>query len=140
MTNIIKHLGIVENINGSHLQVRIMQTSACASCSVKGYCGSAESKEKLIDIYDNTNQYKCGDEVMLYGATSMGMKAVLIAFVLPFILLLAALFITMSVTDNDELLSAIISLLVLIPYYIILYFFRNKMKKNFSFTIKPINN
>ena len=34
--NTIKHLGIVENIQGSHLSVRIVQTSACAACSAKG--------------------------------------------------------------------------------------------------------
>ena len=52
MANTIKHQGIVENINGSHLQVRIIQTSACASCSVKGHCTSADTKEKLVDVAD----------------------------------------------------------------------------------------
>ena len=48
--NTIKHLGIVENIQGSHLSVRIVQTSACAACSAKGHCSSADSKDKIIDI------------------------------------------------------------------------------------------
>lgn len=136
MANIIKHRGIVENIDGSHIKVRIIQTSACSACSVKGYCGSADSKEKIIDIYDTYNSYTLGEEVTIYGTTSMGLQAVLIAFVLPFIILLAALFVAMELSGNDELLSAAISLLSLIPYYVILYFLRNKIKKNFSFTIK----
>ncbi len=52
MANTIKHQGIVENIHGSHLSVRIVQTSACAACSVKGHCSSADSKDKIIDIID----------------------------------------------------------------------------------------
>ena len=52
--NTIKHLGIVENIQGSHLSVRIVQTSACAACSAKGHCSSADSKDKIIDITDVT--------------------------------------------------------------------------------------
>ena len=140
MTSMIKHRGIVENVNGSQLQVRIRQTSACASCSAKGYCGSSESKEKLIDIYDSEHQYHQGEEVVVCGSTSMGMRAVLIAFVFPFILLLVTLFIAMAASGDNELLSGVVALLILIPYYIILYFFRNKIKKNFSFTIKPINN
>lgn len=140
MANVIRHKGTVESINGSLVKVKILQTSACASCSVKGYCGSADSKEKIVDVYEPGNSYKPGDEVMIYGATSMGMKAVLIAFVVPFVLLLIALFLTMYLSGNNELLSAVFSLLILIPYYIILYFFRNKIKKNFSFTLKPINN
>ena len=50
--NTIKHLGIVENIQGSHLSVRIVQTSACAACGAKGHCSSADSKDKIIDIID----------------------------------------------------------------------------------------
>ena len=61
MANTIKHQGIVENINGSHLQVRIIQTSACASCSVKGHCTSADTKEKLVDVADaNAASYQPG--------------------------------------------------------------------------------
>lgn len=50
MTDIIKHRGIVENIEGSHVRVRIVQTSACSACSVKEHCNASESKEKLIDV------------------------------------------------------------------------------------------
>ena len=75
--NTIKHLGIVENIQGSHLSVRIVQTSACAACSVKGHCSSADSKDKIIDIIDTAaSSYWVGEKVMVIGETSMGMMAV----------------------------------------------------------------
>ena len=81
MANTIKHQGIVENINGSHLQVRIIQTSACASCSVKGHCTSADTKEKLVDVADaNAASYQPGDRVWVTGELSMGVMAVLFAF------------------------------------------------------------
>ena len=140
MANIIKHKGTVENIDGSLYRVRIQQTSACASCSAKGYCSSSDSKEKIIEVYDSSNSYKVGEEVMIYGTTSMGMKAVLIAFVIPFVLLLVALFVAMSLSQDNEFFSALVSLCVLVPYYIVLYFLRNRFRKNFSFTLKPINN
>ncbi len=138
MTSIIEHKGTVESINGSQIKVRILQTSACVSCAAKGFCSSADSKEKIIEVYDTTNLYKPGDPVMIYGTASMGMKAVTIAFIIPFIILLVTLFVAMSFSDGDELLSAFLSLLILIPYYIVLYYMRNKIKKNFSFTLKPI--
>ena len=62
MANIIKHKGTVENIDGSLYRVRIQQTSACASCSAKGYCSSSDSKEKIIEVYDSSNSYKVGEE------------------------------------------------------------------------------
>lgn len=137
----IKHRGIVENINGSHIQVRILQTSACSACSVKGHCHASESKEKLIDVFDSkASSYRKGEEVMLCGATSMGMQAVFWAFGAPFLVLLITLFVAMRLTEGDELQSALIALLALLPYYLIIYICRNKLSKKFSFTIEPIKN
>lgn len=142
MNNNIKHLGIVESIDGSHVRVKILQSSACSSCSVKGHCNISETKEKIIDIHDKESAECCsvGQEVMVCGTTSMGMKAVVLAIVLPFVVLLAALFVTMRVTDGDEATSALVSLCTLIPYYIIIYLLRNKISRTFSFTLETINN
>lgn len=141
MTDIIKHRGIVENIKGTHVQVRIVQTSACSACSVKGHCNASESKEKLIDVLDmKASSYRVGEEVMLYGTTSMGMQAVLLAFGVPFLVLLVALFVSMRLTDGDELKSALVALSALIPYYLIIYMCRGKLSKRFSFSIEPIKN
>ena len=138
--NTIKHLGIVENIQGSHLSVRIVQTSACAACSAKGHCSSADSKDKIIDITDAAaDSYQTGERVMVIGETSMGMMAVLLAFVLPFLLLIFSLFLLMALMEN-ELYAALLSLAILIPYYFILWLNKTRLKQQFSFTIKPINN
>ena len=138
--NTIKHLGIVENIQGSHLSVRIVQTSACAACSVKGHCSSADSKDKIIDIIDTAAaSYQVGENVMVVGETSMGMQAVALAFIIPFVLLIFTLFLFMALIEN-ELYAALLSLAVIVPYYYILWLNKTRLKQKFSFTIKPINN
>ena len=136
MADIIKHRGIVEKIDGSHIVVRIVQTSACSACSAKGLCNASESKEKQIDVYEVNPAYRIGEEVILCGTTSMGMKAVLLAFGIPVFLLLVALFVTMRVTDGDALLSAIVALVAVVPYYAVLYLMKDKMNKTFSFVIE----
>ena len=136
MADIIKHRGIVEKIDGSHIVVRIVQTSACLACSAKGLCNASESKEKQIDVYEVNPAYRIGEEVILCGTTSMGMKAVLLAFGIPVFLLLVALFVTMRVTDGDALLSAIVALVAVVPYYAVLYLMKDKMNKTFSFVIE----
>ena len=139
MANTIKHQGIGENIQGSHLLVRIIQTSACAACSAKGHCSSADSKDKVIDITDTAaSSYQVGEQVMIIGETSMGMMAVVLAFVIPFVLLVTSLFIFMAWMEN-ELYAALSSLIILIPYYFILWLNKARLKQKFSFTIKPIN-
>lgn len=139
MTNAIKHQGIVESTTGSCIRVRIIQTSACAACSIKGHCTSADVKEKLIEI-TNTGEsvYQPGDKVWVLGEVSMGAKAVLLAFVLPFIVLVVSLFIFMALW-KDELYASFSSLLLLALYYYILWLNRLRIKKRFSFSIRPLD-
>lgn len=141
MVTNIKHLGIVENINGSRLKVKIVQSSACSACSVKEHCSASETKEKIIDVY-NKNNVPCqvGERVMIVGTTSMGMKAVLLAFVLPFIVLLLALIISLKLTGGDEAVSALVSLGTLVPYYLIIYICRNRLSRSFMFILESIYN
>lgn len=137
--NIITHQGIVENINGSHIFVRIIQTSACSGCSVKGHCSSAETKEKVIEVTDSSSSYQVGDCVTIVGKTSVGMLAVFLAFVAPLLLLVLTLFLLENTMDN-QLLAPLMALAVLVPYYWILSLNKTRLKQRLSFTIKPINN
>ena len=137
MTNTIQHQGIIERIDGAHIRVRIVQTTACSACSAKGFCSSSESKEKLIDVVDQGSLYEVGQSVMLEGQTSMGLKAVLLAFVIPFVWVILSLFLFMRLWGN-ELYAAILALVSLVPYYGLLWALRNRLKHEFTFKIKPI--
>ena len=136
MADIIKHRGVVEKVEGTHVVVRIVQTSACSACSAKGLCNASESKEKQIDVYGVQASYRIGEEVVVCGTTSMGMRAVLLAFGVPLLILLLALFVTMRITDGDALLSAFVALLAVMPYYLLVYFMKDKLDRTFSFTIE----
>ena len=136
MADIIKHRGRVESVNGSHIVVRIIQTSACSACSIKGHCNASESKEKLIDVYEANASYQVGEEVVVCGTTSMGMQAVFLAFGIPLLHIFLAVFIAMKVTGGDELLSSLIALVSVVPYFIVIYFIKDKLNKTFSFTIE----
>ena len=138
MTDIIKHRGIVENIEGSHVRVRIVQTSACSACSVKGHCNASESKEKIIEVPDNSGKFHINEEVQLCGQSSLGLQAVLLAFVFPLIIVFAAI-VTGTSMQWEETTSGLTGLLLLVPYYCILYFLRDKLKKRFIFTLKKLN-
>lgn len=143
MSEIIKHDGVVERIlDDSHLQVRIVQTSACASCKAAGHCTSAESKEKIVDVWvDDTRNYAEGQNVIVMASMKTGMTAVLIGFVAPVVLVLLAVVITLQLTSTpgdgnsttDQAFAALAGLLVLIPYYLVLYSCRSVLKSKFAF-------
>ena len=137
MTNIIRHQGVIDAIEGAHIQVKIIQTSACSACSLKGHCSSTESKLKMVDVYRyDTSSFTVGDAVTVIATTSMGMQAVLLAFAVPFILIIIALFIAMRVTDGNELVAAGAGLFVLVPYYLVLYLNRDRLSRKFTFDIE----
>ncbi|MDO9152239.1 MAG: SoxR reducing system RseC family protein [Paludibacter sp.] len=135
MSQKIEHTGIITHIDEKIIQVSIIQKSACSSCHAKDACTASDMDEKIIDVEKTDNNYKTGDKVLLIGQSSTGLIAVLLAFVIPFLLILFTLFILRSYTDN-EALSGTISLSVLIPYYLILSLFNKNLKNKFQFHIE----
>ncbi len=136
MSNKISHSGVIDSIDGRCVHVRIVQTSACAACKVAGYCNASESKEKIIDVFcDNASAYKLGQAVTVTTSGTVAVRALLWGFGLPFIVMVGVLIITLLLTGNEGL-AAFSGLAALIPYYIILWFFRNNMRKQLAFAIE----
>ena len=135
MSEKIEHLGIITQIEGINMQVQIIQESACSSCHAKGACSASDMDEKIIDVESIDSSLRVGDRVLLSGESSLGLLAVLLAFVIPFIIILLALIVMPSFSTN-EAMSGLISLSLLIPYYIILSFFNKRLKTKFRFQIE----
>ena len=136
MSNKIKHSGVVENIMGDSVQVRIVQTSACAACKVAGYCNASESKEKLVDIYHaDTRNLRVGDVVTVTASTQVAAQALLLGFGLPFVVLVAVLIAVLLITGNEGA-AALSGLAALVPYYAVLFLFRNRIRDKLSFSIE----
>ncbi|MEA2106480.1 MAG: SoxR reducing system RseC family protein [Bacteroidota bacterium] len=134
----IEHRGRIESINGNQIKVRFLAQSACASCHAKGFCSAADMQEKVVDVFDQTNQYKVGETVNIVLRQSLGFKALWLGYVLPFLLVLSFLII-LSVTTKNEVISGVGALFVLVPYYTILYYTKNKVQKQFTFTLHKID-
>ena len=135
----IEHEGIIEKINGNNITVRILQKSACSECHAKGACMASDSKEKLVNVYDYSGRFTENEQVIIEGKESLGYKAILWAFVVPLVIILAVLILSVSVWNYSETEAALSSVIALIPYYILLYLLRNKMAKSFKFNIKKTN-
>ncbi len=134
----VLHAGIIQEVSVDKLTVSIVNASACSACHAKGACLASDMKEKEIDIYRFSGDYHPGQVVNIVGRTSQGYKAAFFGYLLPFIFVLATLIITISLTKSDGW-AGILSLAVLIPYYSMLYFFRNKFKSTFEFEISATN-
>jgi len=133
-TNTIRHEGIVESIGTNNCSVRILQASACSSCNARQLCRSSESKEKTVLIKGNFPTLQVGDSVTLVGTVRQGLHASVLAYVVPLILMLIALFVGTRMGSDG--IGALAALLVLTIYYGVLYLFRNKLSRHFHFKIE----
>jgi sigma-E factor negative regulatory protein RseC len=134
--DLIQHQGVVSQIDSEVIKVTIVAQSACASCHAKGFCGAADMQEKIIEVKKQGNHdQKVGDFVTIAMKRKLGNKAVLYGYFLPFLLLLITLMFALNYFNNEGL-AGLTSLGILIPYYLGLYAFRNKLKETFEFHIK----
>ncbi len=140
MNNNIEHRGIIESIDGIWLKVRIQQMSACASCKVAKHCSASEQKTKYVDVCDAeaVSSMSIGEEVKVLASLSTGYQAVWLGFGVPLVLMLITIFVVASL-QSDETIAALAGIGILIPYYIIIYFLREKLRRKFSFRVEKIN-
>ena len=126
MVERVSHEGTVVKVDGNNVFVRIVQTSACASCSLSRHCSSAESKEKTVVAQAGADSFRVGESVWVSVSSSLGHKAVSLGFGVPLALLLAVVMAVSGLTGNEPV-AALCGVGALIPYYILLYVFRARI-------------
>ena len=88
----IRHSGKVVEITPELTRVEIISESACSACHAKGLCSLGESKVKVVEVPTSAwMNLKVGDTVDVLLKTSMGFKAVWLAYAVPLVVLVAAL-------------------------------------------------
>ena len=134
--NKIKHSGIVDSVEGGCVRVRILQSSACSACKVASHCNASETKEKTIEVMDaHASDYQSGDPVMVVADAAVGFRASVYGYLLPLFIMVASLVAVLAITHSEGM-AALAALGILIPYYILLYFLRDKIKAKLSFMIE----
>ena len=130
----VEHKGIVKRIKGRDIEVEFCRSSACGNCESSGFCG-VESASQSVWVKDSVAMAEVGEEVTVVMAESAGLIAVLWGYVIPLIVFFVAL-ITLKSLLRHEGLAGVLALLMLGPYYAVLWLLRGRMKKTFSFHLK----
>lgn len=131
--------GIVKEIQGNTLFVEITVSSACSQCHGKAFCSMAEHREEILQIASpEAATFEVGEEVYITMKSSLGTKAVIIAYVGPLLVLCLGLFLTYFIT-HKELLSCAVGFGCLAAYFLILRRFKEKFKQEFTMEVKEIN-
>ena len=137
MTNeTISHEGIVTKITDDELEIKILAQSACAACHAKSACGMGEQAEKILTVpRPKDKEFSINQKVNVKMAIGQGNKAAILAYLIPIILLLAVLFACLGLGLNESL-AALLGIVALVPYYIVLYLKRDKLKQKFEYNVE----
>ena len=132
----ISHEGIVTKITDDELEIKILAQSACAACHAKSACGMGEQAEKIITVpRPKDKDFTLNPKVTVKMSSGQGNKAAVLAYLIPIMLLLAVLFTCLGL-GLGEGLSALLGILALVPYYVVLYLRRDKLKQKFEYNVE----
>jgi len=131
----IAQKGTVDEVFAHRIKVRIKPETACGHCSAYGICNMSDTSEKIIETSDQGLELKAGDPVEVTITRGMGNKAILLAYLLPFLLVISILLI-FNTMGFKEWLTGVLALGSLIPYYLLIYLLRDRLKKHFTFIIR----
>jgi sigma-E factor negative regulatory protein RseC len=132
----IRHKGIINKIDERFNYVAIIAQSACSACHAKSACNISDLNEEIIKIPKTPNDdYKTGQTVYVKMRKSLGTLAVMLGYIFPFLLVLVSLIILLNIISSEGL-AGLISVGLLAPYYLILYFYRSRLNKTFVFEIE----
>ena len=137
MDELIRHTGVVLSVADKTAHVEIIQTSACSACKAKSMCMSAESQQKQMDVI-MLEPLKVGDQVEVEVRERLAWKAILLAYILPFIVMMAVIAVLDFTTDWSEAVVGTLSLCAIALYYIGLSVFKHRLQTQFTFTARKI--
>ncbi|MEG1499009.1 MAG: SoxR reducing system RseC family protein [Bacteroidales bacterium] len=131
----ICHQAIVTKVEPSKLTLTIESVSACSACTAKSMCHLTEKKDKqiIVNTVDAT-KFQEGESVVLEMEEKKGMKAVLLAYVLPLVSGLLALLITILFTSNEGIMG-LCTIAGIAIYYCILWVWSPRLNGRFEFSV-----
>ncbi len=130
----ITHEGVIENISENKLFIRLSRLPACAECHAKGICSVPDSADGEVMVADQKPGMVQGDHVVVSITRSHAYRALLLGYVLPFVLVLTAM-ILLTAFRVREWIAALFSLSVLVPYYLMIRQFSNRIERSFNFIV-----
>ena len=132
----IEHKGSIVAIIGNRVDVEMIVEEACSACKAKDICGMGHTEHKVVSvIVDDPTLFEVDETVIVSVTRGMGIKAVMLAYVFPFLLLLGTLMVLLGVGCSESV-AGLIALGLMAVYYAILYFLRKKIEREIIFKIR----
>src|SRR3989339_1942695 len=129
-----EQVGVIRSQQENIFSVEVISSSACSECHASSACTMMDKKIKMIEVNAQSG-YAVGDRVLIEITNEQGLYAVLIGYFLPFVLMVLVMVIAFAIFRN-ELLAGVCAILILAPYYTVIFFLKKKLTKQFQFRLK----
>ena len=124
--------GIVRKLEGSRVWVEIVVSSACGGCAAKSLCNISEKKNEIVEAENLTGEeFAIGEAVQIQMQEAQAHRAVVIGYLLPFIVLIVGLF-GCYVLTHIEWLSVLVGIGLTAIYYVILKLMDKRLAQQFT--------
>jgi positive regulator of sigma E activity len=142
METYLQHNGLVTDFVNNKVKITLTEVSGCSACH-NSLCMLGESKAKQIEVPIKDITYSLGDKVVVRIKPSSGYLALFLLYLVPFGLMIAAMFVLLNL-NYSEGVAGLSALLILAPYYGVLYLTQKYFQKQCEFEVlsmnKPISN
>jgi sigma-E factor negative regulatory protein RseC len=134
----VTHRGEVVKTNHSIVTVRLTSGTECEGCAAAKICRVSENNDNIIDVNtDDATTFTPGELVVVEGSERLHRKAIRLATLYPTIAIIATMVIVFLLTGNQTL-AALAALAMMLIFFIILYLCRDRLDKEFLFTIRKL--
>jgi len=132
----VSHSGVVTKITAEDIEVEILSSASCGSCSIKSACGMSEMKEKLITIpRSEGKEFVVGQHVKVSMTARQGGRAAVYAYLTPALLMIFTILIISRFALADWI-AAVSGIGAAAVYYVVLFLFRRKIRERFEYEVE----
>lgn len=130
----ITQLATITKIEDGILYLSTCSPDTCQGCKAQAACASSGGGKDIV-LSDDGRGREVGDQVVLRISRSQGLRAVLIAYMIP-VALIVVLLLGFQWLGISEMISACITLAVVVVYFIILRLLKNKLETELTIEIE----
>lgn len=131
----IRQSATVIRVDATQIEVEVCRPEACAACKAKSVCSEGGGQGKRMTLANDGQGYQLGEQITLVMRRSAGLKAVVIAYLVPVILVVAALLVFQTV-QIKETVAAISTLVLLGLYFLVIRLLRCRLNRELTIEIE----
>lgn len=133
----IEQRATIKAIEGGVVYLQVLRSGACLHCQVAGHCSVSDTRLEQIEMPQDQFPFPIavGDIVSLEMKQSLGMRAVLIAMVVPGVLVLVSALLC-SHFGMEGPLPVLLPLGLAALYYVVVWLLRGQLARTFTFTVR----